>query len=267
MSTTSPPVGESAVVSRADLSGMTVLVTGANRGLGAGFVAAALERGAARVYAGVRDTATIEGTDTVVPVRLDLGDPRSIVEAAETCGEVDLVVSNAGAAIHGPSIGPEAADLATLFRTNVFGPLELAEAFRPALAASKGGFLQVASVAGLVLSRSSPAYSASKAASMMTMQGLRTQLSEDGITVAVVYPGFVDTDATAAMDVPKANPLSVAGNSLDAWHAGNLSIFPDRYAEMVRDAFGPGLAGFMDDPQAAATALVKMFRNDERAGQ
>ena len=250
----------------ADLTGLTVFVTGANRGLGAGFVSAALERGAARVFAGARDPASVQERVGVVPLRLDLNDRGSIsAAAAATCGPVDLVVANAGAALPGPSIGPDAADVRRLFETNVFAQLDLVESFRPALAASKGSFVWVASVVALILSRSSPAYSASKAAGMLVMQGLRTQLADEGISVVVVFPGFVETDATVRMPVPKASPMEVAGRSLDAWSAGDPSIFPDRYAVMVREALGPGLARVMADPHAAATALVSKYRSDAKA--
>jgi NAD(P)-dependent dehydrogenase (short-subunit alcohol dehydrogenase family) len=249
------------------LEGLTVLVTGANRGLGAGFVSAALDRGAARVYAAARSPERVPDRDRVVPIRLDLCDPDSIVAAAAQCPDVDLLVSNAGAALPGPAIGPGAADLTTLLRTNVLAPLELVEAFRQGLTARSGGIVFVASVAALVLSRSSPAYSASKAAGMMLALGLRSQLADTGIAISVVYPGFVDTDATAEMRVPKASPSSVAGRSLDGWLAGNVSIFPDRYAEMVRAALGDGLGQAIEDPQSMATDLVKRFRDDARAGQ
>ena len=84
-----------------DVNNKSVLVTGANRGIGKAILEEALKRGAARVYAAVRDLDSAkplvaEHGDRVVPVRLDLGDPDSITSAAATATDVNVVVNNAG---------------------------------------------------------------------------------------------------------------------------------------------------------------------------
>src|SRR4051812_48993777 len=84
-----------------DLSDRTVLVTGANRGLGATLVGVALEAGAAKVYAAARDLESLAeveaaGDGRVVPLRLDVTDPEQAAAAAAATGDVDLLVSNAG---------------------------------------------------------------------------------------------------------------------------------------------------------------------------
>ncbi|MEU4326872.1 SDR family NAD(P)-dependent oxidoreductase [Nonomuraea dietziae] len=71
------------------------LVTGANRGLGAAFARALVERGAKTVYAGVRDPSTVRDP-ALVPLSLDVTDPGQVAAAAERCGDVDLVINNAG---------------------------------------------------------------------------------------------------------------------------------------------------------------------------
>jgi NAD(P)-dependent dehydrogenase (short-subunit alcohol dehydrogenase family) len=77
------------------IEGATALVTGANRGIGKAFSEALLERGAAKVYAGVRDPATI--TDPrLFAVRLDVTDEDRVREVAAELTDVDLVVNNAG---------------------------------------------------------------------------------------------------------------------------------------------------------------------------
>ena len=79
------------------LDNATILVTGANRGLGLEFARQALARGARKVYAGARDPAgvTLAG---VTPVRLDVTDAHSVAAAAREMGDVDLVINNAGIA-------------------------------------------------------------------------------------------------------------------------------------------------------------------------
>src|ERR1700734_993090 len=77
------------------IQGSIVFVTGANRGLGLEFAKQALALGAAKVYAGARDPAqvTLPG---VVPVRLDVTDAAQVAAAAAQCGDVTLLVNNAG---------------------------------------------------------------------------------------------------------------------------------------------------------------------------
>src|ERR1700709_2397911 len=79
------------------IEGATALVTGANRGVAKAFAEELLERGAAKVYAGVRDTATI--TDPrLVAGQLDVPDEARVQEVAAELTDVDLVVNNAGIA-------------------------------------------------------------------------------------------------------------------------------------------------------------------------
>jgi NAD(P)-dependent dehydrogenase (short-subunit alcohol dehydrogenase family) len=112
--------------------------------------------------------------------------------------------------------------------------------------------LFVQSLAALVISRSSPIYGASKAAAMMLAAGVRAELRTDGVTVTSTFPGFIDTDMTTGLDIPKASPRSVADRSLDAFAVGR-PVFPDRLAELVEDAVTQDMAAVLDDPQAVMT--------------
>ena len=81
------------------IQGTIALVTGANRGIGEAFAQALLERGAAKVYAGVRDIATVRTADPrLVPVQLDVTDADRVAAVAQELGDVALVVNNAGIA-------------------------------------------------------------------------------------------------------------------------------------------------------------------------
>jgi NAD(P)-dependent dehydrogenase (short-subunit alcohol dehydrogenase family) len=268
----SPPVDPLAAVHPAapPLAGRTVLVTGANRGIGRAFADEAIARGA-RVYATARDvvsldTARAQHGDRLVALQLDLTDPNSVAALARACPDLDLVIHNAGAVVPGPVLAVPDGELRGLFETNFFGPVALLRQLSGGLARRRGGLLVVSSLAALMLSRSSPAYSASKAALTMAVFGLRTALRDSGVQVSVVYPGFVATDMTSAMTVPKAPARSVAARALDAFAAGELAIFPDRYAELVYDAVQHEVPKLLRDPQAVADAVVQRFAVDPAAG-
>src|SRR6516164_8219345 len=81
------------------VAGKTVLVTGANRGIGRAFVEEALRRGAGRVYAGTRGPIP-PSDDRVVPVRLDVTDAAQIREAVANAEWLDMLINNAGIALY-----------------------------------------------------------------------------------------------------------------------------------------------------------------------
>lgn len=158
--------------------GAHALVTGANRGLGSHFVEALLARGAERVYAAARridalaDAVENHG-DRVVPVQLDVTDEETVRRLADDLPDVDVMVSNAGRPCKLPVLQDQAEqEFRSAMEVNFFGPLGLVRAFAPHLARHRGGILFVQSLAALVISRSSPIYSASKAAAMMLAAGV-----------------------------------------------------------------------------------------------
>lgn len=207
------------------LQGRTVLVTGANGGLGAQFVAQALERGATRVYAAAR-TPALRAADRVVPLALDITDPAAVARAVTAAPDVDLVVNNAAIAPAGDSIaGPEDA-LRHVFETNFFGNLRVANAFSPVLGRNGGGtLLNVLSAAAWI---SVPtAYAASKAAMWSATNALRLQLAGQGTQVTGLLVGMVDTAMSSRWDVPKVSPESVVAQAYDGVAAGALEVLAD----------------------------------------
>jgi len=230
-----------------------------------------LERGASKVYAGAREVTSLESLrahhgDRIVPVLLDVTSQRDRDAAADLCGDVDLLVSNAGITSIGPVLDVEESQLREAFEVNVFGPLALVRAFAPALRAHRGGVILVHSLASMIISRSAPTYSASKSASLMLGYGLREQRRADHVVVTNVLPGFVETDMTTHMPSTKASPEVVAQRCLEAWEQGLALVWPDRYAETVHHALLTDMPSILDDPFAVATRLTHDFRNDPLAG-
>jgi NAD(P)-dependent dehydrogenase (short-subunit alcohol dehydrogenase family) len=207
------------------LEGRHVLVTGANGGLGAEFVAQALERGAAKVYAAAR-TPQHWDDPRVSPLDLDLNDPDAPVRAAEVARDVDLLINNAAIAPAGDSIlGPED-EVRRIFETNFFGTLRVSNAFAPVLAANGGGtLLNILSAAAWV---SMPtAYAASKAAMWSATNALRVQLRGQGTHVVGLLVGMIDTPMTAGWDVDKVTPASVVAQAYDGVVDGSLEVLAD----------------------------------------
>ncbi|MEZ5999390.1 SDR family NAD(P)-dependent oxidoreductase [Hyphomonas sp.] len=198
----------------------TILITGANRGIGFHLAREALEKGW-RVYGSVRtdaqaDETTAELGSGFTPLVFDVTDHAAVSTAAASLEDpIDILINNAGA------IGPPDEDQTTLnmdfggfartLEINTLAPLAVAQAFLPRIRKSENGrILTVSSqMSWMGYAKSDRiAYRASKAAVNKVMQGLATDLASEGITVCLIDPGWVQTD----MGGPTANltPTEVA---------------------------------------------------------
>lgn len=212
----------------------SVLVTGANRGLGRALVDEALNRGARRVYAGSRQPFT-HPDERVVPVILDVTDPAQIQAAAERVESLDILINNAGLSLP-DDLGKRAA-LDQHLSVNYFGTWAVTQAFLPALTRSGGAVVNVVSLAALAAVPVLPAYSASKAAAFALTQSVRALLASRGVRVHAVLPGPIDTDMVRDLDVPKTPPEAVARGILDGIERGEEEIFPDPFAHAMAESW------------------------------
>ncbi|WP_426244928.1 SDR family oxidoreductase [Nocardioides sp. LHG3406-4] len=222
------------------ISESVAFVTGANRGLGKAFTDALVARGATTVYAAARNPDTI--TDPrLTPVRLDVTDPASVAAAASLAGDADLVINNAGISRGGSVLGADVADVRAQLETNLLGPLEVTRAFAPVLARNGGGALvNVLSALSWMSFSSLAGYSASKAAAWSLTNATRAELRGQGTLVVGVHMGYVDTDMAASVEGPKADPVDVVTQVLDAVEAGQDEVLGDDVARQVRAALsGP----------------------------
>lgn len=219
------------------LENAVVLVTGANRGVGLEFAKQALERGARRVYAGARDIASVKLAG-VEPIELDVTRPEQVKAAVERIGDMSVLINNAGIARIGGLLHAGAQEqLQDHLNTNLFGMLNLSQAFAPVLARQGGGALvNVLSVISMVNSPILAAYGVSKAAAWSLTNGLRQELREQGTQVMGVHAGFIDTDLTRGFDAPKSRPEDVVRQTLDALEAGALEVFVDEASRQVHQA-------------------------------
>lgn len=224
------------------VEGTTALVTGANRGIGRAFVDALLERGAAKIYAAVRDPATVTSIDPrVQAVALDVGDADRVAAVARELADVELVVNNAGIAHPGTPTTATLAGARAELEVNYLGLVSMTQAFAPVLSANGGGaFVNVLSVASWVGSPLLSTYAASKAAAWSFSNAARIELKRQGTQVVGVHVGYVDTDLTAALDVAKVEPATVAAAALNALEAGQPEAVVDEVSRQVK-------AGLSDD--------------------
>jgi NAD(P)-dependent dehydrogenase (short-subunit alcohol dehydrogenase family) len=217
-------------------------VTGANRGLGLALVRELQQQGVKKIYAGVRDPASL-AIEGVIPVQIDVTDGAQVAAAAAQCGDVSLLINNAGIAIPGSVFDPAAIEAgAAMYDANVLGIVRMAAAFAPVLARQGGGaMVNILSVASWVNGPGLSLYAASKSAAWGVTNGLRTSLAEQGTLVAGVHVGFIDTDLTKGIDLPKLDAKDVAAIIVAGITAGQIEIVVDEISRKVKDNLTAGI--------------------------
>jgi len=230
------------------IAGKTVLVTGANRGIGQALVDEALRRGAKRVYAGTRKPLA-HADRRVTPLALDVTDAAQIQAAVEAVDSLDILVNNAGVALY-----DDLSDRAVLeqhLAVNLFGTYGVTQAFLPLLTRSRGAVVNNVSMMAFAPLPLTPAYAISKAAAFNLTQSLRALLAARGVAVHAALTGPVDTDMTRGFDIPKASPQSVARAIFDGVENGEDDIFPDPLSASMAESWRTGAAKAFERQYAA----------------
>jgi NAD(P)-dependent dehydrogenase (short-subunit alcohol dehydrogenase family) len=223
-------------------------VTGSNRGIGKSYVKALLNRGAKKVYAGMRDIGafdkiasewTEQHRGKVVPVAIDITNEGHIRSAVTKVGDVTLLINNAGIANFAGLIAADNLDSARQeMEVNYFGTLRVTRAFAPVLKKNGGGALvNILSVASLGNFPVLGSYSASKAALHSLTQGVRAELAAQGTQVFGVFPGPIETDMAKDFDMEKSSPDLIAEGTLKAIEQGEEDIFIDPMAIQFRQDY------------------------------
>lgn len=238
-----------------NITNKTVLITGANRGIGQSLVSEALKRGAARVYAGTRGT--LQHSDKrVTPLALDVTNASQIERAVKEAGDLDVLINNAGIAIYDDLSNPRVIE--QHLAVNLFGMLNVTQAFLPLLRRSKGAIVNNLSIVALAPVPVISAYSISKAAAFNMTQALRALLARDRVTVHGVVLGPIDTDMNRGFNIPKASPATAAQGIFDGLERGEEEIFPDPASLSIADSWRAGAAKALERqfsafvPQSAA---------------
>jgi NAD(P)-dependent dehydrogenase (short-subunit alcohol dehydrogenase family) len=227
----------------------TVLVTGANRGIGLAFTRELLARGARKVYAGARDPSSIK-LPGVEAVRLDVTKPEDVAAAAARAGDVTLVINNAGIGQPGGFLASDSEEVARRqFETNFFGMLRVSKAFAPVLASNGGGaLLNVLSIVSWINGGQLAAYAASKSAAWSLTNSLRHELASQKTQVLALHMAFVDTDLVRAIEGPKTSPEDIVKRALDGLESGLDEVLADERTQLVKQGLTASAPSYM--PQA-----------------
>jgi NAD(P)-dependent dehydrogenase (short-subunit alcohol dehydrogenase family) len=231
-----------------EIANSTILVTGANRGIGRALTEEALRRGAKRVYAGTRQPLA-HADSRVTPLTLDVTDAAQIQAAVEKVESLDILINNAGLGLY-----DDLSDRAVLeqhLAVNLFGTYSVTQAYLPLLTRSRGAIVNVVSIAAFASLPVMSAYSISKAAASSLSQSLRALLAGRGVRVHAVLTGPVDTDMTRGLDIPKASPESVARAIFGGVENGEEDIFPDPMSEAMAESWRNGAAKALERQNAA----------------
>tara|TARA_Y100001958_G_C21191357_1_gene519465 strand:- start:771 stop:1508 length:738 start_codon:yes stop_codon:yes gene_type:complete len=225
-----------------DLSGRAVLITGANRGLGAALCKTILQYSPKIIHAGYRDTPGDFDDPRISWCQLDIQNAASVAAAVESVGELDLLINNAGILIPTTTdLAQERANLEAMMELHLHCPLKLIDTLLPALGgSSQPVILNMISMAAFASVPGCEGYCTSKAALHAATQGLR--LKHPKIQCVGVYPGPTATDMTAGSTAPLADAMESAAAIVSGLCEGKTAIFPDEAALAVESLVGAGVA-------------------------
>lgn len=215
-----------------------------------------LQRGATRVYAAARRAAHAASDPRVVPLLLDITDEQQVCDAVSRCGDVQLLVNNAGVNHNSRLVGADDLQWARAeMETNYLGTLAMCRAFAPVLASNGGGaIINVLSIGAKVVMPAMGSLCGSKAAALRMTECVRAELAAQGTRVMAVLPGAVDTPMTRGLvGVPKLAPDQVVRAMLDGLVAGADELCMGPAAERIERLL-------REDPRALLASLAAGVR-------
>ncbi|NGD32154.1 SDR family oxidoreductase, partial [Staphylococcus aureus] len=156
--------------------------------------------------------------DSVKVVPTDVTNKEEVDElmkiAQQTFGGLDIVINSAGQMLSSKITDYQVDEWDSMIDVNIKGTLYTAQAALPTmLEQSSGHLINIASISGFEVTKSSTIYSATKAAVHTITQGLEKELAKTGVKVTSISPGMVDTAITAAYnpsDRKKLDPQDIA---------------------------------------------------------
>jgi short-subunit dehydrogenase len=247
------------------MRGKVVWITGGSSGIGEALARRLLGAGArvivtarrtARLEA-LRDTASDPGSVAVVPGDLlDLAGIPALASRAEAAfGRIDVLVNNAGRVQRGWARETALPVVRELMDLNFLAPVALTQAVLPPMLARRDGHIvNISSVVGYVATPKRSAYAASKHALQGYSNALRAELHGTGVSVSVVCPGYVRTEAS----VSAATASGLAQGHMDASHEKGMS--PDVFAgRLLRVLERRPREAWIGGPEVWSIWLARLF--------
>ncbi len=217
-----------------ELAGKRFFITGSAGGIGRGIAALAISRGARVVISDIdveaaKVTAQELGAEGVA--NCDVTDEDSVIAAvnaaADLLGGLDVLVNNAGIEVASPLVEQSTASFDKIWAVNVRGPFIATKAATPALVASKGNIVNIASIAGIGGSPLLGSYCATKAALIQLTRVAAVELRPTGVRVNAVCPGFADTTMVDRLAPDFEAATAVPFGDLVAAKQGRLGTVDD----------------------------------------
>lgn len=225
-------------------------ITGASRGFGALVTTRALAQGDAVVATARNPKAITERFGEhphLLPVALDVTDDKQATAAVkiaiERFGRIDILLNNAGFGLMGAVEEATVAEVEAVYRTNVFGLLNVTRAVLPSMRRARSGrILNISSIGGYRGAAGFGVYSSTKFAVEGLSEALHDELAPLGIHVTVVEPGYFRTDFL------DATSLSVSGNIIGDYYEATVGKVRTKAAGLSHNQ--PG------NPQKLAEVLI-----------
>lgn len=173
----------------------SVLITGANRGIGRAIATEFARRGH-RVVATARDPRTLADLDAHQRLALDVTDDASVTTAVAAAGDIDIVIANAGVIFYASVEATPLPELQRLLNLNTVGAIRVAQAVLPQMRARGDGKLMfMSSIVGRVVLPPGAAYAATKWALEALVEALAIEVAPFGVQATLLEPGAVSSGA------------------------------------------------------------------------
>lgn len=235
------------------LANKTIMITGANGGLGEALTKEALKLGAKKVYCCARDTNKakfLEQLDKRVELcSLDISEKQSVQTLASSIKGVDILINNAGVNSGKRILEKTTSD----FDVNFFGTLNMCRMFNDKIT-NGGAIINISSILALVNLPVMGLYCASKSALHSATQALRAEFSLKGIEVYEVFAGPIDTAMSEELPMDKTKPEDIAQAIYSGYQAKTFEIFPDAIAQGMRE-------GLKHDPKAVEAECAQSIKH------
>lgn len=251
-----------------DLTGRSVLVTGAGSGIGRSLALLCARRGARLVICDV-DPGRLAASEQAIAAlgrevlarRVDVSEREAMRafgdEVGETLGAVDLLVNNAGVGMMAGFLDTTLEDWDWIVKINLMGVVHGLHFFLPPMIERRSGHVvNLASMAGYSASPVMPAYTATKYAVLGLSESLSEELRPAGIGVTAACPGIIDTSIISDSRMRGVDDVDATRAKIDGFYR-KRGYGPDRVAESILRSVGRGRTIAPVSPEAWVGYAIK----------